>query len=158
MAQIIQQIGNHNKKADKHKSVNKSLCIFDPHVDLYTLEFIRQQLHRKEQAVLPPITTNPLQIQGYTLLDMNKTLQKILKVEEQNQLDEKTITILDTEVKVQVNQLLRRVMQFSLLQKQNKDLLLRSKGHLLGRISEVPFKIDSKEAFMLRQKGIDDVL
>jgi hypothetical protein len=47
-------------------------------------------------------------------------------------------------------------MQFQLLQKENKDLLLRAKGQLLGRISEIPFKIDSSEAFLLRTKGRDD--
>ena len=62
-AEIIAQIGGHNskqnrsKKGKKVKQPAKELCIFDPHVGLDALEFIRQELHKRGEAKLEPITT-----------------------------------------------------------------------------------------------------
>ena len=41
-------------KSKKHNS--KELCIFDTYVDLYVLEFIRQELHKKAAPVLTSVT------------------------------------------------------------------------------------------------------
>jgi hypothetical protein len=46
-------------------------------------------------------------------------------------------------------------MKFAKLQIENKDLLLQTKGFLLGRIPEAPFKVDSSEAFVLKTKGLE---
>ena len=88
-------------------------------------------------------------------LDMNKKLQAILKEEEGRQTDEKSIALLDDVVKEQVSKLLKQVMKFAKLQIENKDLLLQTKGFLLGRIPEAPFKVDTSEAFVLKTRGLE---
>ena len=50
---------------------------------------------------------------------------------------------------------MKQVMKFAKLQIENKDLLLQTKGFLLGRIPEAPFKVDTSEAFVLKTKGLE---
>ena len=102
-----------------------------------------------------PITTSQLANQRITLLEMNKTLQRLLKLEIQQQLDEKTISGMDSEIKELLHELLKKVMQFMKFQSDYKDKNLRAKGFLINRIAEVPFNVDPGEAFSLKTKGLD---
>lgn len=58
--EIIMQIGKHNKRVknkDKEiKAVIRKLCVFDQNVDLYCLEFIRQELQVRMKPVPRNIT------------------------------------------------------------------------------------------------------
>lgn len=46
-------------------------------------------------------------------------------------------------------------MQFMKYQSDIKDMNLRAKGFFISRIAEVPFNMDSSEAFNLKTKGLD---
>ena len=121
-------------------------------MDLHVLEFIRQELHKKEAPLLIPITAG--QNQHFSLIDANVVFQKILKREESQFQDEKSIIRLDTEIKQLVNKMMTQVLQFAKYHKEQQDSVLKAKGKFLGRIAEHPFEVDPGLAHSLKTKGL----
>lgn len=145
------QMENKQSAKGKKKQHIKDLNIFDQSVDLFALECIRQELHQKEIPLIIPIVSS-----NTSIIEMNIILQKIIKREEAQNQDEKSIIAYDQVVKDKVQKLLKQIVNFAKLQKENKELVVRAKGNLIGRLTEPPFKIDSSNSFILKEKGLKD--
>jgi hypothetical protein len=70
--------------------------LFEKNVDLHVLEFVRQNLHKKtHQNVIKLWKEN---LKGLNLINANFLMQKILKDEEKNHHDERSVANFDTKV------------------------------------------------------------
>ena len=61
---------------------------------------------------------------------------------------------LDQEIKQTVFKIIQQVHQFAKFQKENKELLGRSKSSFQGRIAEIPYELDRGAAHILKYKGL----
>lgn len=94
---FLSQVEAYNQRAKKGKgkaSKGHGLSVFDQNVDLYTLEYIRQEIQTRQS----PNLVNLLKQSEQDLIRANILLQKILKKEEGQGLDEETISDLDYDV------------------------------------------------------------
>ena len=92
---FLSQVEAFNQRAKKGKaSKGNGLNVFDQNVDLYTLEYIRQEIQTKQNANL----VNLLKQSEQNLIRANILLQKILKKENQQGVDEETISDLDYDI------------------------------------------------------------
>lgn len=127
------------KKKGQDMSFMDKLCIFDPYVDLSVLEFILRELHKKEEPKLEVIV--PKKKQGTFIMESNMKLQKILKREQAEGLDEPVIVNLDRKVRENIDSVLLDVYQFSKHHIANKELTSKAKGAMMSRVSQRPFGI-----------------
>lgn len=77
----------------------------------------------------------------------------MIKKEDAHHHDEKSIILMDEEMKDNVDKIFRMVYTFSKFQIENKDLLIKGRASFKGRILEDPFNIASTNEQELKGKG-----
>ena len=140
------------KHAKKKGSLD--LNIFDYREDLPVLEFIRQELHKRKEPPLIQITSKGKQSQ---VTASNHTLQRVIKREDEQNYDEKSIITMDKEMGEIVWKIMSLVYSFSKMQIENKEIVERLKNSFKGRIVEAPFKINPQVGQDLKQLGQPDL-
>lgn len=89
------------------------MCIFDPNVDLFALEQIRLEIHVRQEPSLAFF----MSLAGDNLTRANVLLQKTLKKEDSQRLDEKSIALIDVSTSKTVAGIIKKVILFSKYQR-----------------------------------------
>lgn len=90
------------------------------------------------------------------MIEAHIKLQKIIKKEKADQLDEDFIIRFDDEILKDIDVLLKQFRKYQRLERERKDLLVQIQSAFLQRISDTPFNVAVDPD--LRIKGIDPIV
>ena len=85
-------------------------------------------------------------------------MQKLLKNEEINKTDEKSILVYDTKIKELAREVLQKCYRFSEIQMENQNWINKGKASFFTRIIEVPFMLEEQEGLEMTFKGYNPEL
>lgn len=127
------------------------MSIFDPSIDLFALECIRQEIHVKQ---FPAIRGSFFKQAGEDLVLANIMLQKLLKKEAQLSQDEKSVADSGEKSQAMVENLIDQVKEFGKFQRLNNDILMKQKTSFLARAAEKPFYVNTDLSVQLKELGM----